>query len=637
VPELARGQVFAGHRIEGVAGRGGMGVVYRARHLALDHLVALKVISADLAGDEVFRRRFIDESRIAFSMRHPNVVSIHHAGEESGRLFVTMDLIEGTDLRGLIDAELRLSPTVAIPIVSAVASALDAAHARGLVHRDVKPGNVLVERRPGRPEHTYLTDFGLSKHAGGGGLTASGSFVGTLDYVAPEQIRGESVDARTDVYALGCVLWECLAGAAPFAAREGPVAKLYAHVQEAPPELRDAAPGFPEALDATLRRALAKAPGERFDSAGEFATAAAAAAGVEAGVVAGGANGKALRAHGGLRRPGSRTAPTIALGESAPRSRRTRVAIAVGAVAVLVAVAATRILIARGGGTSGEPSGARLAGAPIPVPGTPVAVDAGPANAWAISRHGALSRIDVGRARVAQHFVLPSRPDGIALGLEKLWVTSARAGAVTPVSLLSRVVGRQIQVGGAPRPVLVRAGTVWVGVGGADRVEALAASSGARRTSFDVGSDPSGLALGAGSLWVSNRGDDTLTRIDISSRRVETVPVGKAPEGVAFMEGRAWVANTADGTVTPVDAGSGRAGRPIAVGPRPHGVVAALGSVWVSVGGADEVARIDPAGGAVTERVELPPGSGPAGIAAGSNSIWVANPGAGTVARIAAQ
>ena len=274
---LQPGSVFAGHRIEGLAGRGGMGVVYKATHLALDHVVALKVISPELASDERFRRRFGEESRIAVSIRHPNVVAIHHAGEEDGLLFVTMDLIDGTDLRGLLGAKGPMSPDHAAAVIAEVAAALDAAHARGLVHRDIKPGNILIEGE-GVNERVYLTDFGLARMVEAStGVTATGAFVGTLDYVAPEQIRGERVDARADVYALGCVLFELLTGHPPFAARDDKVAKMYAHLQEEPPRVRLRRPELPGELDLVVARALAKEPEDRFPSAGDFARAVSAA------------------------------------------------------------------------------------------------------------------------------------------------------------------------------------------------------------------------------------------------------------------------------------------------------------------------------------------------------------------------
>ena len=279
MPDLNPGTTFAGHRIEGIAGRGGMGTVYRATHLALDHVVALKVIAADLAADDAFRERFRSESRIAVSLRHPNVVSIHHAGEEDGLLFVTMDLIDGPDLRRMLIAGGTLPPDRAIAIIAQVASALDVAHSRGLVHRDIKPGNILVETNAG--DHAYLTDFGLAKRfdqaTEAGALTRTGAFVGTLDYVAPEQIRGGRVDARTDVYALGCVMYEVLSGRAPFADRDENVAKIYAHLQDEPPWLPGDS-GVDGELDGVIARALAKEPGDRYPSAGDLARAATAAA-----------------------------------------------------------------------------------------------------------------------------------------------------------------------------------------------------------------------------------------------------------------------------------------------------------------------------------------------------------------------
>ncbi len=276
--DLNPGATFAGHRIEGIAGRGGMGTVYRATHLALDHVVALKVISPRLAADDAFRERFRSESRIAVSLRHPNVVPIHHAGEEDGLLFVTMDLVDGPDLRGMLIASGTLPPDRAIAIIEQVASALDVAHSRGLVHRDIKPGNILVERDSG--DRAYLTDFGLAKRfdqgTDAGALTRTGAFVGTLDYVAPEQIRGDRVDARTDVYALGCVMYEAIAGKAPFADREENVAKIYAHLQDEPPWLPGDG-GTGGSLDEVVARALAKEPADRYPSAGDLARAAAAA------------------------------------------------------------------------------------------------------------------------------------------------------------------------------------------------------------------------------------------------------------------------------------------------------------------------------------------------------------------------
>ncbi len=274
--ELNPGDEFAGHRIEGVAGAGGMGVVYKATHLALDITVALKLIKPELARDEDFRKRFQNESRLAASIEHPNVLPVRHAGEEDGTLYITMRYVDGTDLRSLIDSTGRIDAARMATIMSEVGAALDAAHARGLVHRDVKPANVLLEGADGSG-HAYLTDFGLTRHTGSGaGLTKTGQWVGTLDYVAPEQIEGRPTDARSDVYALGCVFYESLTGEVPFL-KDSEVATMYAHLNEPATPPREKVPGLPPAVDEVISRALAKDPADRFPSAGDLAKAAAAA------------------------------------------------------------------------------------------------------------------------------------------------------------------------------------------------------------------------------------------------------------------------------------------------------------------------------------------------------------------------
>jgi hypothetical protein len=276
--ELAPGTEFAGHRIEDVLGRGGMGIVYRALDLDLEREVALKLIAPALAGDEAFRARFRREWRLAASIRHPHVVTIYHAGDEHGQLYVTMDYIAGTDLRAMIDRDGALEPRVATGIVEQVAGALDAAHAAGLVHRDIKPANVLISVEGGFAD-AYLTDFGLSKQLRGGtaALTQTGMFVGTVDYVAPEQLKGEAVDARADIYSLGCVLFEALTGQIPFP-RESETAKMWAHASEPPPSARERRAELSPDLDAVLQRAMAKDPADRFPSAGDLGRAAVAAA-----------------------------------------------------------------------------------------------------------------------------------------------------------------------------------------------------------------------------------------------------------------------------------------------------------------------------------------------------------------------
>src|SRR3954452_15693882 len=214
--ELPAGSEIAGYRIECVAGRGGMGVLYRATDVTLRRSVALKVIASELSGDEGFRTRFQRESRVAASIRHPNVITVFRAGEDGGLLYIATEFIEGTDLKALIGERGRLEPRLAADLAAQVAAALDAAHAKALVHRDVKPANILIAVEDGR-ERAYLTDFGLTKSTGSEtAMTETGMFLGTIDYAAPEQISGGTVDARTDVYALGCVLFHMLTGRLPY-------------------------------------------------------------------------------------------------------------------------------------------------------------------------------------------------------------------------------------------------------------------------------------------------------------------------------------------------------------------------------------------------------------------------------------
>jgi serine/threonine protein kinase len=266
-PELAVGSDFAGHRLDALVGRGGMGVVFRATDHRLDRPVALKVIAPEMAANSVFRTRFERECRLAATLEHPNVVQIYHAGEENGLLFLTMRYVDGSDLRELLDHEHRLEVARAASIAIQVARALDHAHRHGLIHRDVKPGNVLISSGDG-PEHAFLTDFGITRRADQDPLTRTGVTLGSVDYIAPEQAHGGEVDARADIYSLGCVLYEMLTGRVVFE-RDGDLEKLWAHVHDLPPRLPQN--GVPRGLQGVLDRALAKQPDDRPQSAAELA------------------------------------------------------------------------------------------------------------------------------------------------------------------------------------------------------------------------------------------------------------------------------------------------------------------------------------------------------------------------------
>ncbi len=268
------GTDFAGYQVQGIVGRGGMSVVYQAEHPRLARVVALKVLSVELSEDDRFRERFVRESRLAASLDHPNIIPIYDAGASDGLLFIAMRFVKG-DLKAVIQREGRLRPERLMPVFTQIASALDAAHHLGLVHRDVKPANVLIafSSGPDGRDHVYLADFGLTKHATSrSGITGTGQFVGTVDYMAPEQIEGKQVDSRVDVYALGCIAYECLTGRVPFT-RDTDAAVIWAHLREDPPKVSSVAGNVPPDVDEVIEKAMAKSVDDRYDSCMKFLAA----------------------------------------------------------------------------------------------------------------------------------------------------------------------------------------------------------------------------------------------------------------------------------------------------------------------------------------------------------------------------
>jgi serine/threonine protein kinase len=262
---IPHGAEIAGYRIGPQLGRGGMGVVYKAHHIRLDRAAAVKVLTPALASNDEFRERFISESQMAATLQHPNVITVYDAGEDDGLLYLAMQFVAGTDLRRLLEMEGPLEPSRALNVLAQVAGALDAAHAHGLVHRDVKPANVLVD-----VDRAYLGDFGLTKRFDAtGGMTGVGQIIGTVDYLAPEQIDSGRVDGRTDVYALGCVVYECLSGRPPHH-KDSDIAVLFAHVREEPAPLSSMVDDIPESVDDVVGKALAKSVEDRYTSCREF-------------------------------------------------------------------------------------------------------------------------------------------------------------------------------------------------------------------------------------------------------------------------------------------------------------------------------------------------------------------------------
>jgi serine/threonine protein kinase len=369
--ELSDGDEFAGYRIERRLGRGGMGVLYLAIEPGLDRRVALKLIAPEAAADAVFARRFAEESRIAASIEHPNVVPIYAAGEEDGVPFIAMRYVAGADLARRLAKDGRLEPAAAVELIAQIGNGLDAIHAAGLVHRDVKPANVLLSGDEGG-EHAYITDFGVARNvATESGLTQTGRFVGTLDYVAPEQISGGEIDARVDVYALGCLLFKLLTGEVPFP-KEGEAARLYAHLHDPPPAPSLYVPAVSMGLDDVVIRAMSKEPDDRYPSAGDLGRAAQAALRGETPAVP-----EHTVATGAAA---TRTAETVAPRTAATRESRTpteptrrvtaetgaagskpgspetksprRWAIAAGVTALIAAVVIVVLLVGGGGGGS---------------------------------------------------------------------------------------------------------------------------------------------------------------------------------------------------------------------------------------------------------------------------------------------
>src|SRR5580765_6010027 len=340
------GETFGGYTIESLLGRGGMGAVYLATHERLARKVALKLISPELAYDEDFRARFLRESQLAASLEHPNVIPIYDADEIDGVLFLAMRYVDGPSLQALLRTRGKLPPEETLYVTEQIGGALDAAHAAGLVHRDVKPANILISE-PGK--HAYLCDFGLARHTSSQGMTRTGIFLGSSDYCAPEQIQGTPVDGRADVYSLGCVVFHCLIGQPPYR-RETEFAVLTAHINDPPPAVSTLRPDLPKGIDGVIVTAMAKHRDVRFATAGELAGALRNAIG-----------GDAIPADDATRVAPTQwhdSAPTVAVAQ--PHGRRRWIA----AAAVLALLAAAAVLIAvlalRSPGTEAAPPEPRL-------------------------------------------------------------------------------------------------------------------------------------------------------------------------------------------------------------------------------------------------------------------------------------
>ncbi|HKX47929.1 MAG TPA: protein kinase [Gaiellaceae bacterium] len=566
MPEV--GTQFAGYRLEGVVGRGGMGVVYRASELALDRPVALKLIAPELAGDDSFRERFLRESRLAASIDHAGILPVYAAGEADGELFLATRFVPGTDLRSLID-DGPLPAARAIGLVGQVADALDAAHERGLVHRDVKPGNVLVDTA----DHCYLCDFGLTTQRVDDGTTATGRLAGSLDYLAPEQIRRGEVDGRADQYALACVLYEVLAGAPPFR-RETEAQTLWAHMQEEPASLL----AYDE-LDPVFARALAKEPEERYEDCNAFADDARAALGLGPSPIA--VRRRRRRIGGSL----------LALG---------------GALLAVAVVAVVLALTLRSGGT---------------LEATPNSVGA----------------VDPDSLDLTSVTPVGNTPTDVAASDDWVWVINSNdgAGTISRIDARSRTLASTFSVAGTPRTIVAAFGSLWIGTTegrvhriepGTDLIEtSWTLPNAGETTAFEFDAGAGWLAEAPDAIWAGS--SRALSRIDPSTERLQ--PRESTTWGpMAYGFGSLWVIGRELERVSPA---SGRVVGTVDLVGSSADVATGFGSVWIADDEMQELVRVDERQEAIVRTYDV--GGSPLGIAVGGDAVWAASDD-GTVVRI---
>jgi hypothetical protein len=604
---IESGVLVGGYRVEELIGRGGMGEVYRAYDERLERNVALKILAPRFAADESFRERLVRESRLAASLDHPNVVPVYDAGEADGRLYIAMRFVDGTDLRALLRREGALSPERALAIATQVADALDAAHERGLVHRDVKPSNVLLDQQGGR-EHAYLADFGLTQSVSDI-PPSEGQLMGTVDYVAPEQIRGDDVDGRADTYALGCLLFETLTGTLPFPAASE-VAVLFAHLEQEPPVASERTRSLPPAVDGVLANAMAKDRESRQDSCRQLVEET-----------------------------------RIALGLTAVR--RSRRSLLIGGpvlVALLAAAAVVAVLLASGGGHTTLPRGSIVridpstneVSATYRVSPHPRAVATSRDRVWVGDfRDGSLWSLDpVGGA--LERFTTTGEPRDLAALANDVYVASdgetVLDGSVTRYD--ADTGNRLAGVRALACSVAAGAGVAWVA--GCPFIERLSTDRGrlrimrSKRIPFAQPRSAEthrwamhDMAIGAGALWiVGDAVDRRVFKVDpVSGRILKITRLAFAPRSIAAGEGGVWVTGSIDDVVGRLDPVTGRLTTTIRVPRGATGVGAGLGGVWVASALDHSVSRIDPRSAEIVDTIHV--NGSPQEVAVGAGGVWV--------------
>jgi serine/threonine protein kinase len=611
------GTDFVGYRIEQLIGRGGMGVVYRAYDLRLKRVVALKLVAPELALDERFRARFARESELAMSLEHPNVVPIYDAGDVDGRLYLAMRYVEGWDLGALLRAEGPLDTARALAIVRQLGNALDAAHASGLVHRDVKPSNVLLDRS----DHVYLADLGLTRRlAENGSSVGEDRSLGTPMYLAPEQIESGSVDGRADIYSLGCLLYECLTGKPPFAG-DSRLAVAWAHLEEDPPSAHENNPRLPQAIDAVIAKAMAKAPEHRYPSCETFVADAGNALGFQ----------------------------------QVPTSRRRRLLLFAVAVIVGLVAAVGAALVSRGPDRRTSPPSVQpntlvridpssdAISDVTPVGVDPSATVVGGGSVWVYNDGSrTLSEIDpAGQAirhttRLSTTAVDLSLIGGPMLAADdaRAWVVGLRgprSGVLTSV-LRGNGAKREYPLDVEPRAVAVGESVVWVlGHGdGGDEVLRVDPGSGkvTGRTRFPTAVQVTSLTVGLRAVWAVASAAATLYRIDPRSSKVTGhSDLGEHAGRPVVRFGNVWVPVWNQGTLV-VDPRTLSVNEYLCCAERGP-TATGYRSTWLLDVGAGEVVRFDGGSKQVVATVPVVTGSPlwghpcPSSIAAGAGGVWV--------------
>jgi ABC-type oligopeptide transport system substrate-binding subunit/predicted Ser/Thr protein kinase len=584
-PGVRTGALLAGFRVESLLGEGAMGTVYLSEETSTGRRVALKLLGPELARDERFRRRFLRETELAASLDHPNVVPILGSGEEHGTLYIAMAYVEGSDLRELLRREGRLTPERTLESLGHVAEALDAAHAAGLVHRDVKPGNILVAARADG-EHVYVCDFGLARHVSSvSSLTGERGFVGTIDYVPPEQIEGGTIDGRADVYSLGCVLFECLAGARPFD-RESELSVVFAHLNEPPPRLTELRSDLPETFDAVFATALAKSPDDRYSTCGELIAAARAAL-----------QGKTF-----VRRT----------------KRRRRALLAAVALLVAAGAAIGGIVASRGAHVNSV-----AAVEPLSL------------------RPNALSLIDAHTRRVVGHVGLGKGVSFANVGPElafsgrSAWISLFGEQRLVRVDGRTHKIMRRMKLPWSPAGLAIGGGSVWVTQDNGPEVVRVDARTGKIVHRFEVGAGGGGgVAYGDGSVWLA--GGPGVVRIDPRDERIlhkiSTPGQPGAVRSLVFADGFLWVARADNGLVMKIDPVENK----IVHSTPLHGwigdLAAGSGLVWAPVVQDGQIYKLSEDDLSVQGLVAA--GPDPERISIGGGRVWVANAAAKTVSLI---